>query len=72
MVNHGAVLFRGFDVTTAPLFAEAIEATGAPNLPYVGGAAVRTPVVGDRVFTANESPSSEVCTVHACTCVPVV
>jgi hypothetical protein len=39
MVKHGAVLFRGFDLSTPQAFADAVEASGAQNLPYVGGAA---------------------------------
>ena len=58
--DHGAVLFRGFPLATPEDFAALIdEGLGVENMPYVGGAAVRTSVVGDRVFTANESPPSE-------------
>ena len=53
------MLFRGFKVDTPQQFADAVIATGTPSLPYVGGEAVRTSIVGDRVFTANESPPSE-------------
>ncbi|KAJ0075548.1 hypothetical protein Patl1_33975 [Pistacia atlantica] len=54
----GAVLFRGFDVKTAKDFNDVVEAFGYDELPYVGGAAPRTNVVG-RVFTANESPPDQ-------------
>ncbi|KAH9714095.1 clavaminate synthase-like protein [Citrus sinensis] len=50
----GAVLLRGFDVKTANDFNDVVEAFGYEELPYVGGAAPRSHVVG-RVFTANES-----------------
>ncbi|PSS09769.1 Clavaminate synthase-like protein [Actinidia chinensis var. chinensis] len=53
--KSGAILFRGFPVTTASDFNDVVEAFGFEELPYVGGAAPRTNVVG-RVFTANESP----------------
>mmetsp|Transcript_36827 Transcript_36827/g.95372 ORF Transcript_36827/g.95372 Transcript_36827/m.95372 type:complete len:675 (-) Transcript_36827:23-2047(-) len=56
---HGAVLFRGFDVVNPVEFADFIDAIGAKPMPYVGGAAVRRNIVGDTVFTANESPPSE-------------
>lgn len=54
----GAVLFRGFPVTTAEDFNYVVEAFGYEELPYVGGAAPRTNVLG-RVFTSNESPPEQ-------------
>lgn len=56
--KSGAVLFRGFPVNTASDFNDVVEAFGFEELPYVGGAAPRTNVVG-RVFTANESPPDQ-------------
>ncbi|KAG6665211.1 hypothetical protein I3843_02G123600 [Carya illinoinensis] len=56
--NSGALLFRGFPVKTASDFNEFVEAFGFEELPYVGGAAPRTNIVG-RVFTANESPPDQ-------------
>ncbi|KAK4482008.1 hypothetical protein RD792_012924 [Penstemon davidsonii] len=57
--RHGAILFRGFNsLTTASNFNNVVEAFGYEELPYVGGAAPRTNVVG-RVFTANESPPDQ-------------
>jgi len=59
-LQHGAILFRDFPVESPEDFAAVVaDGLGIENLPYVGGAAVRTNVVGDRVFTANESPPSE-------------
>jgi len=41
--EHGAVLFRGFNVAKPEEFAEIMEGSLAlPLFPYVGGAAVRT------------------------------
>ncbi|GAY56400.1 hypothetical protein CUMW_171630 [Citrus unshiu] len=54
LLKAGAVLLRGFDVKTANDFNDVVEAFGYEELPYVGGAAPRSHVVG-RVFTANES-----------------
>lgn len=54
----GAVLLRGFPVRTAADFDRTVEAFGYEELPYVGGAAPRSNVVG-RVFTANESPPDQ-------------
>ncbi|XP_047962096.1 clavaminate synthase-like protein At3g21360 [Salvia hispanica] len=54
--RHGAILFRGFDSTaTAADFNDVVEAFSYEELPYVGGPAPRTGVVG-RVFTANDAP----------------
>ncbi|KAL9999949.1 putative TauD/TfdA-like domain, taurine dioxygenase TauD-like superfamily [Helianthus debilis subsp. tardiflorus] len=55
----GAILFRGFSsVSSASDFNDVVEAFGFDELPYVGGAAPRTNVVG-RVFTSNESPPDQ-------------
>ncbi|PWA62396.1 2-oxoglutarate (2OG) and Fe(II)-dependent oxygenase superfamily protein [Artemisia annua] len=55
----GAILFRGFSsVLSASEFNDVVEAFGFEELPYVGGAAPRTNVVG-RVFTSNESPPDQ-------------
>ncbi|XP_068642899.1 clavaminate synthase-like protein At3g21360 [Aristolochia californica] len=53
--SSGAIILRDFPVMTASEFNQVVEAFGYHELPYVGGAAPRTNVVG-RVFTANESP----------------
>ena len=53
---HGAVLLRGFTKPSAEAFAEVAEALTLEKFPYVGGAAPRTNVVRDVVFTTNESP----------------
>ena len=58
LLKSGAVLLRGFPVSTASDFNDVVEAFGFEELPYVGGAAPRTSVVG-RVFTANESPPDQ-------------
>lgn len=57
--DHGAVLFRGFDLRAPTEQATAMIALGLRSMPYVGGAAVRNKVVGDLVMTTNESPSKE-------------
>mmetsp|Transcript_641 Transcript_641/g.1137 ORF Transcript_641/g.1137 Transcript_641/m.1137 type:complete len:200 (-) Transcript_641:672-1271(-) len=57
--RHKAILFRcGQAATSAQDFHAIVEATGLAGMPYIGGAAVRTQLT-DRVFTANESPSTE-------------
>lgn len=58
LLDHKAILFRNFTITDPQGFHEVIEASGLEGMEYVGGAAVRTQITS-RVFTANESPSSE-------------
>ncbi|CAL0324102.1 unnamed protein product [Lupinus luteus] len=58
LLKSGAVIFRGFPVNTASDFNDVVESFEYEELPYVGGAAPRTNVVG-RVFTANESPPDQ-------------
>jgi alpha-ketoglutarate-dependent taurine dioxygenase len=58
LLSHKAILFRGYDVLTAADFNDIVEASGFEDMEYTGGAAVRTQITA-RVFTANESPSSE-------------
>lgn len=57
--EHGAILLRGFVGDSAEGFAEVADALNLESYPYVGGAAPRTNVVRDVVFTTNESPPSE-------------
>ncbi|KAJ4849093.1 hypothetical protein Tsubulata_036011 [Turnera subulata] len=54
LFNTGAILFRGFPINTASDFNDVVEAFGYEELPYSGGGAPRTHVVG-RVYTANEA-----------------
>uniref|UniRef100_A0A0D9UXR1 TauD/TfdA-like domain-containing protein n=1 Tax=Leersia perrieri TaxID=77586 RepID=A0A0D9UXR1_9ORYZ len=56
--SAGAVLLRGFPARDAAGFDRAVDAFDYDELPYVGGAAPRSNVVG-RVFTANESPPDQ-------------
>lgn len=58
LLESGAILVRGFPVKTASDFNDVVEAFEYEELPYVGGAAPRTNIVG-RVFTANESPPDQ-------------
>lgn len=59
LIEHGAILFREFPVTSADAFEAMLDQTDYQNMPYVGGAAPRTQVTHSRIVTANESPSSE-------------
>lgn len=55
---HKGILFRGFTLSDHNDFDRIIQAIDYKTMSYLGGAAVRTQLT-DRVFTANESPSTE-------------
>lgn len=57
--GHGAVLLRGFGLSSVEDFASVFESFNIGLMPYIGGAAVRTSLVEDIVLTANESPATE-------------
>ena len=59
LIKHGAILFRGFPVSSAQDFEDMFDHTDYVNMPYVGGAAPRSQVTEKRIVTANESPASE-------------
>jgi hypothetical protein len=61
--KHKAILFRNFDIKNFNDFDSIIKESGYNGMPYLGGAAVRTQLT-ERVFTANESPSSEIIPFH--------
>lgn len=56
--KHKGILFRDCGLKDVQDFHNSIVATGLQGMDYLGGAAVRTQLT-ERVFTANESPSSE-------------
>lgn len=58
LLQSGALIIRGLPLLTPSDFNDVVEAFDYQQLPYVGGAAPRTNVVG-RVFTANESPPDQ-------------
>ena len=64
LIEHGAILFRGFPVTDADAFERHLDHTSFKNMPYVGGAAPRNQVTASRIVTANESPASETIPFH--------
>ena len=59
LIQHGAILFRGFPIEDADDFESMLNNSRYKNMPYVGGAAPRNQVTESRIITANESPSSE-------------
>lgn len=57
--RSGAVLFRGFHVSSASDFNDVVVSSGYEDFSYgVGGAGSRTKVI-DRVYTANEAPPDQ-------------
>jgi alpha-ketoglutarate-dependent taurine dioxygenase len=63
--RHGAILFRGFPLTTSEDFDRFVAAFGLPNFPYEDSLsnavrALRTP----RVVTANEAPGTATIFLH--------
>ncbi|KAJ9568438.1 hypothetical protein OSB04_004404 [Centaurea solstitialis] len=57
--RSGAILFRGFPVSSASDFNDVVESSGYEDFRYdVGGGGTRSKVVG-RVYTANEAPPDQ-------------
>ena len=46
LVTHGAILFRGLPVKTAEEFNEFVQEFQWNDMPYIGGIAFRTNIVG--------------------------
>ncbi|XP_061177233.1 uncharacterized protein LOC133185964 [Saccostrea echinata] len=63
LLRYGAILFRDFPVNSPSDFDAFVKAFQYEPLPYVGGAAPRTLVVGN-VFTANEAPPDALIPFH--------
>ncbi|XP_058099989.1 clavaminate synthase-like protein At3g21360 [Magnolia sinica] len=62
LLRHGAILFRGFGVSSAEEFSRVVEAFEWDDMPYMG-AAIRAKVV-NRIFTANDSPLDQLIYFH--------
>src|ERR1700727_2198268 len=57
LIDHGALLFRGFRVESAQHFDAFVQALDVHKLDYMYRSTPRT-AVGDRIFTATENPAS--------------
>lgn len=63
LLEHGAVLLRGFDVHSVEDFSRCIDATGLERLDYVYRSTPRT-AVADKIFTATEYPPQQEILLH--------
>ncbi|MBZ5521508.1 MAG: TauD/TfdA family dioxygenase [Acidobacteriia bacterium] len=63
LLEHGAVLLRGFDVRSVEDFGRFIDATGLQRIDYIYRSTPRT-AVGDKIFTATEYPPQQEIVLH--------
>lgn len=63
LLEHGALLFRGFGVSSVPAFERVVGALTDDRLDYVYGSTPRH-AVGNRLFTTTEYPSSQKIPLH--------
>jgi hypothetical protein len=63
LLEHGAVLLRGFDVHSVEEFARFIDATGLERIDYVYRSTPRT-AVAEKIFTATEYPPQQEIFLH--------
>src|SRR5687768_2224285 len=59
LLQHGGVLFRGFELNGSNDFQACAESAGAQSFEYIGGDSPRTRVAAD-VYTSTDHPASEV------------
>ncbi|MDQ3205286.1 MAG: TauD/TfdA family dioxygenase [Pseudomonadota bacterium] len=63
LLQHGAILFRGFGLNGADDFRSCSERLGARPFEYIGGNSPRSRVAVD-VYTSTEYPASQVISLH--------
>ena len=63
LLEHGALLFRGFGVTDVTQFESVVNAISPQRLDYMYRSTPRT-AVGDRIFTASEYPADQEIPLH--------
>lgn len=63
LLDHGALLFRGFAISSVPAFERVVGAVAEDRLDYVYGSTPRH-AVGNRLFTATEYPASQEIPLH--------
>jgi alpha-ketoglutarate-dependent taurine dioxygenase len=64
LLEHGALLFRGFDVRDAERFAAFHRAAGLPLMDYPRGTTPRTQV-GERIYTSSETRADLAIPLHS-------
>ncbi|KAL7604555.1 hypothetical protein Lser_V15G17641 [Lactuca serriola] len=62
--RSGAILFRGFPVSTASDFNDVVNSSGYEDFPYGAGVLATRTKVCDRVYTANEAPPDQMIGFH--------
>lgn len=60
----GAILLRGYDVTSVQKLARAVSALGGEPMPYVEGNSPRTKLDVEHVYTSTEHPAEAVISLH--------
>jgi amino acid adenylation domain-containing protein len=63
LLQHGGILFRGFDIASRERFAEFLEAISLPLMRYSEGATPRTEL-GNRIYTSTEYPPDQSIALH--------
>lgn len=64
LLRHGALLFRGFHVSTVRDFERFVDAVSSERLDYIYGSTPRS-AVAQRIFTATEYPASQEIPLHS-------
>lgn len=63
LVQHGALLMRGFDIQSVPRFEEFVAATSSGALPYSERSSPRSKVSGN-IYTSTDYPAAEKIFLH--------
>jgi alpha-ketoglutarate-dependent taurine dioxygenase len=64
LLQHGAILFRGYDVTQPMALARVIDALDGATIRYLGGISPRRPLY-DGIYTSTELPPSVTIPLHS-------
>ncbi len=63
LLEHGALVFRGFQCDSVAAFDRFVGATGASRMDYVYSSTPRT-LIGERIFTSTEYPAEQEILLH--------
>lgn len=64
LLEHGGILFRGFDLTDAMAFEQVVDSVSSEALEYVYRSTPRTSL-GNKIFTATEYPAKQTIPLHS-------